>query len=153
FGVIPNAIARFRSAYPDVEVLLKEISSDAALEAVRTEQLDLCLVHPPRIVDSAINIETIWLEPLVAVLPPNHPLADMQRISLQRMKSEPWITGPRELGSRLEDEVTAACMAAGFEPRVVQRTTRQTTTFSLVASGIGVALLPITVARLAVGGA
>jgi DNA-binding transcriptional LysR family regulator len=153
FGVIPNATARFRSAYPDVEVLLKEISSDEGLEALRTGQLDLCLVHPPRIVDPAINIEPLWLEPLVAVLPPRHPLADMQRISLKRLKSEPWVTGTRELGSRLDDEVIAACAAAGFQPRVAQRTTRMTTTISLVASGIGVALLPITVARLAFGGA
>jgi DNA-binding transcriptional LysR family regulator len=152
-GVIPNATARFRTAYPDVEILLKDVHSDGGLEAVRTGQLDLCLLHPPRIVDPALNIETLWLEPLVAVLPPKHPRADMQRISLQRLKSEPWVTGTRELGSRLEDEVIAACTAAGFEPRVVQRTTRMTTTISLVASGIGVALLPITVARLAFGGA
>jgi len=72
-GVIPNAIARFRSAYPDVEVLLNEIRSDEGLEAVRTGQLDLCLLHPPRTVDPAVNIETIWLEPLVVLLPPKTP--------------------------------------------------------------------------------
>jgi len=184
-GVIPNAIARFRSAYPDVEVLLKDLSSDEGLEAVRTGQLDLCLLHPPRTVDPALNIGTIWLEPLVAVLPPKHPLADKQRISLQRLKSEPWVinpreTGsrlhdetiaacaaagfeqlksepwvinPRETGSRLHDETIAACAAAGFEPRVAQRASRVTTTISMVASGIGVALLQITSARLAFGGA
>ncbi len=152
-GVIPNATARFRSAYPDVEVLLKDVQSDEGLEAVRTGQLDLCLLHPPRTVDPALNIETIWLEPLVAVLPPKHPLADKQRISLQHLKSEPWVLVHREIASRLHDEVIAACAAAGFEPRVAQRTTRLTTTISMVASGIGVALLQITSARLAFGGA
>jgi DNA-binding transcriptional LysR family regulator len=152
-GVIPNAIARFRSAYPDVEVLLNEIRSDEGLEAVRTGQLDLCLLHPPRTVDPAVNIETIWLEPLVVLLPPKHPLADKQRISLQRLRSEPWVMTPRETASRYFDEVIAACAAAGFEPRVVQRTTRLTTTISMVASGIGVALVATTWARLAFGGA
>ncbi len=150
--VIPNATARFRSAYPDVEVLLKDVQSDEGLEAVRAGQLDLCLLHPPRTVDPALNIETIWLEPLVAVLPLSHPLADKHRISLQRLKSEPWIIVHRENGSRLHDETIAACAAAGFEPRVVQRTTRLTTAISMVASGIGVALLQITSARLAFGG-
>jgi len=152
-GVIPDATARFRSAYPDVEVLLKDVHSDEGLEAVRTGQLDLCLLHPPLTVDPALNIETIWLEPLVAVLPPKHPLADKQRISLQRLKSEPWVIFPRETASRLHDEIIAACAAAGFEPRVAQRATRVTTEISMVASGIGVALLPITSARLAFGGA
>ncbi len=152
-GVIPDATARFRSAYPEVEILLKDVQSDEGLEAVRTGQLDLCLLHPPRTVDPALNIETIWVEPLVAVLPPKHPLADKQRISLQRLRSEPWVISPRATGSRLHDEVIAACAAAGFEPRVAQRTTRLTTTISMVASGIGVTLVPITSARLAFGGA
>ena len=152
-GVIPTATARFRSAYPDVEVLLKDVTSDEGLEAVSTGQLDLCLLHPPRTVAPAINIETLWLEPLVAVLPRKHPLADRQRISLQRLKSEPWIIIHREAGSRLHDEINVACAAAGFEPRIVQRTTRMTTTISMVASGIGVALMPITQARLLFGGA
>jgi DNA-binding transcriptional LysR family regulator len=77
----------------------------------------------------------------------------MQQISLQRLKSEPWVTGPREIASRIYDETIAACAAAGFAPRIAQRTTRMTTTISMVASGIGVALLPMTVARPAFGGA
>jgi DNA-binding transcriptional LysR family regulator len=136
-----------------VEVLLKEVHSDEGLEAVRTGRLDLCLLHPPRTANPALNIETIWLEPLVALLPPKHPLADKQRISLQRLRSEPWVISPREIASRYYDEVIAACSAAGFEPRIAQRTTQLTTTISMVASGIGVALLPITSARLAFGGA
>jgi DNA-binding transcriptional LysR family regulator len=152
-GVIPNATARFRSLYPGVEVLLKDVNSDEGLEAIRTGQLDLCLLHPPRAVDPAINIETLSLEPLVALLPPKHPLADMQRISLQRLRSEPWVISHRETASRLYDEVIAACAAAGLEPSIAQRTTRLTTQISMVASGIGVALMPITSARLVFGGA
>jgi DNA-binding transcriptional LysR family regulator len=152
-GVIPDATARFRSAYPDVEVWLKDVQSDEGLDAVRTGQLDLCLLHPPRTVHPALNIETLWLEPLAAVLPPRHPLAGMQRINLRRLRSEPWVLVHREVASRLHDEIVAACAAAGFEPRVVQRTTRLATTISMVASGIGVTLLQMTSARLVFGGA
>jgi DNA-binding transcriptional LysR family regulator len=152
-GVIPNAISTFRSAHPDVEVLLKDVHSDEGIEAVRTGQLDLCLLHPPLTVDPALNIEVLWLEPLVALLPPKHPLADKQRISLQRLRSERWVITPRESASRLYDEIIAACGAAGFEPHFAQRVSRLTTTFSLVASGIGVTLMPITQAQLAFGGA
>jgi len=152
-GVIPKAIARFRAAHPDVEVLLKDVSSDEGLEAIRSGQLDLCLLHPPLTVDPALNIETIWLEPLVVLLPPKHPLADKQRISLQRLRSEPWVITPRETASRVYDEIIAACAAAGFEPRIAQRTARMTTAFSMVASGIGVTLTAITQAQLAFGGA
>src|SRR5215470_4829813 len=40
------------------------------------------------------------------------------------------VTGIRERGSRLENEIIAAWAAAGFEPRVAQRTTRMTTRIS-----------------------
>src|SRR6516162_9708331 len=46
-----------------VEVLLKDVNSEEGLEGVRIGQLDLCLLHPPRTADPALNIETIWLEP------------------------------------------------------------------------------------------
>jgi DNA-binding transcriptional LysR family regulator len=151
-GVIPKAIARFRSAYPDVELLLTELNSDEGLEGLCVGQLDLCLLLPPRSVDPALRIEPVWLEPLVAVLPPKHRLANKQRIALQHLKSEPWVLWRREIASRLYDEVIAACSAAGFEPRIAQRVRRATTAVSLVASGIGVTLLPMTVARLGIGG-
>jgi DNA-binding transcriptional LysR family regulator len=152
-GVIPKAVARFRGAYPDVELALTELNSDEALEALCAGQLDLCLLFAPRSVDPTLKIEPAWLEPLVAVLPPNHRLADRQRIALQQLKSEPWVLWRREIASRLYDEVIAACAAAGFEPRIAQRVRRATTAVSLIASGIGVTLLPITVARLGIGGA
>jgi DNA-binding transcriptional LysR family regulator len=151
--VIPDAVARFRGAYPDVELLLTELNSDEGLEALRAGQLDLCLLFPPRSVESALSIEQVWQEPLVAVLPPKHPLAAVRRIALQRLKLESWVFWRREIASRLYDEVVSACMAAGFEPRVAQRVRRATAALSLVAGGVGVALLPISVARLGIGGA
>jgi DNA-binding transcriptional LysR family regulator len=88
-------------------------------------------------------------------MPARHPAqrVDMQRINLQRLRSEPWVISPREIASRLYDETIAACAAAGFEPRIAQRSARMTTMISMVASGIGVALMQITQARLAFGGA
>ena len=153
FSVIPNAIGRFRAAYPNVEILLSELYSVEAPDALRTGRLDLCVLHPPRNVEVALNIVSIWDEQLVAALSPKHPLAGIQRIGLSTLRSEPWVLWPREMATRLYDEVIAACAAAGFEPRVVQRATRVTTVASMVAAGLGVALLPITVARLGIGGA
>jgi DNA-binding transcriptional LysR family regulator len=153
YGVIPGAFAQFRRAYPHVELVLSEYNSEAGLEAVRTGRLDLCLLHPPRSVEPALNVETLWLEPLVVVLPQKHALAGLKRISLQRLRSEPWVLWRRELASRLYDEIVGACTASGFEPRVAQRTMRLTTVVSLVASGMGVGLIPITIAQLGIGGA
>jgi DNA-binding transcriptional LysR family regulator len=133
YAVIPDAIASFRRAYPGVELLLSEVNSDEGLQAVRSGRLDVGLLHPPRNLEPALNVEIAWREPLVVALPQEHLLAPMQRINLKKLKMEPWVLFHREIASRLYDEIIAACGSADFEPRVVQRTGRLATTVSLVS--------------------
>jgi DNA-binding transcriptional LysR family regulator len=153
YSVIPDAIAQFRQAYPEVELVLSELNSDEGVEAVRKGLLDICLLHPPHNLDPAFAVEAIWEEPLVVALASGHAAAATRRISLSKLKSEPWVLWQREIASRLYDEIMAACQAAGFEPRVAQRTMRLATVLSLVASGVGLALVPETVSRMGVRGA
>jgi DNA-binding transcriptional LysR family regulator len=153
YAVIPDAVARFRRTCPGVELLLTELNSDNVLQALRSGQLDVGLVHPPRNLEPALKVELAWREPLVVALPREHPLAPMRRINLKKLKAEPFVFWRRELASRLYDEIIAACDAAGFEPRVVQRTGRLATAVSLVASGVGVALVPMTAAHIGIKGA
>jgi DNA-binding transcriptional LysR family regulator len=152
YAVIPDAVARFRKAYPDVELLLSELNSDEGVEAVRGGRLDLCLLHPPRHLDNALRIEAAWDEPLLVALPQEHMLASVRHVDLKKLESEPWVLWPREIASRLYDEVIAVCASAGFEPRVAQRTTRLATVVSLVASGVGVALVPRTAGQMGING-
>ncbi|MFC7588473.1 LysR family substrate-binding domain-containing protein [Nonomuraea antimicrobica] len=55
---------------------------------------------------------------------------------------------PRRLGSALYDQVIGVARAAGFEPRVVQEAVQMQTIVGLVAAGMGVSIVPESVARL-----
>jgi DNA-binding transcriptional LysR family regulator len=109
-------------------------------------------VYPPRNVDPALHVEPIMIDPLVVALPKGHVLAKSRQISLRRLSGEPWIFWHREIASRVYDEIVSACAAAGFEPRVVQRTTRLSTVICLVASGLGITLVPASATMLHVAG-
>ena len=148
YGVLPLALRRFRAELPDVELVLVEGNSDEGLQAARSGGLDVCLLHPPRGAPAGMEMETLVHEPLVAALPDTHPLAKKRSIALRSLASEPWIFWPRELASRVHDDIVAACIAVGFEPRVAQRTMRMGTVISLVSSGLGVALVPQALTRL-----
>lgn len=152
YTVVPNAIARLRRAYPEVEIVLTEFHSDEGVEALRAGRLDVCVVYPPRNVDPALHVEPIMIDPLVVALPKGHVLAKSRQISLRRLSGEPWIFWHREIASRVYDEIVSACAAAGFEPRVVQRTTRLSTVICLVASGLGITLVPAPATMLHVAG-
>lgn len=152
YSTIPDAIARFRRSHPDVELAVSELNSDEGVEAVRSGRLDVCLVHPPRGMDSGLSVETAWNEPIVVALPQGHAFAQARRVALGKLKDEPWVLWRREIASRLHDEVISACAAAGFEPKVAQRTVRMATVVSLVASGVGLALVPATAAQMGIQG-
>jgi DNA-binding transcriptional LysR family regulator len=79
-------------------------------------------------------------------LPTEHALARTNRtgeeaLSLKRLVHETFIIyGPP--GTGLIEATTAACRAAGFNPRIGQAAPRVTSAIGLVASGLGISLVP-----------
>jgi DNA-binding transcriptional LysR family regulator len=55
---------------------------------------------------------------------------------------------PREIAPGLHDMVSALAARAGFAPRVAQEAIQMQTVVSLVSSGLGVAVVPASVANL-----
>jgi len=148
FGLLPDTVRRFREARPDVELSLTEFNSDEQPDLLRGAMLDASLLYLPARSEEGIVAETLMLDPLLAALPEGHPLTERAELPLEALADEPWVFFPRAVASRLHHEIVRACETAGFAPRVVQEARKLATIYSLVASGIGVALVPITLARL-----
>jgi DNA-binding transcriptional LysR family regulator len=146
--VLPDAVRRFRTERPEVEVLLSEQNSDEQVDLITRRRLDVGLLHPPLKSELGLEIEIVSNEPLVAALPGNHPLAASRSIQLRALGNEPWILFPRGIASRLYEEIMIACAGAGFSPRVVQEGIKLSTIMSLVASGLGVSLVPQSLGRI-----
>ncbi len=148
FGLLPEAVRRFRLERPDVELVLTEFNSDEQPDLLRTSALDASLLYLPLHPEQGLDSETLIVDHLVVALPDGHRLAERRQIPLGALATEPWIFFPRAIASRLHDEILRACGKAGFAPRIVQEARRLSTITSLAASGLGVALVPITMTRL-----
>jgi DNA-binding transcriptional LysR family regulator len=148
FGFLPDAIRRFRLERPEVELVLTEFNSDEQPDLLRSFALDASLLYPPHRTEQGLETESILIDPLVAVLPEGHRLAGQRQVALKALASEPWIFFRRAIASRLYDVILRACGDAGFAPRVVQEARKLSTIASLVASGLGVSLVPVTLTRL-----
>ena len=99
--------------------------------------------------DASLNIECVSREPLVLALPETHPLASEPQVELQAIAEEPFILPARYPMPGLYGQVTEACRQAGFTPNAVQKDVwLMQTIVSLVAGGIGVALVPATLRNL-----
>ena len=151
-SIIPTAVQRFRAVRPDVEIELRERSTEDQLRAVVDGTVDVGLIRPPIAQSDHLHIELVMREPTVAALPVGHPLSALRRVPLARMAVEPLVLFPRAQAPGFHDLLISSLAATGGHPRVVQYAPEMLTIVGLVAAGMGVSLVPASVARLALDG-
>jgi DNA-binding transcriptional LysR family regulator len=106
--------------------------------------LDIGLLRVP--INAPSNIWTIVLhrEPFVLLLPSSHRLVKKKSICLKDLDNEDFIMYTRKLAPGFHDRIMAVLNSAGLSPRIVQDASEMYTLVSLVASGLGVAIAPLS---------
>jgi DNA-binding transcriptional LysR family regulator len=139
--ILPPILLAFREQYPEVELMLTEAMTAQQVAKIQTDDADVGFVIPPLRDADGLSVEVLAKNQMVAALPENHPLAQLQSISLSDLASEDWILFPERQGPGLHERVLTACAQAGFVPRVGQQASQMDTIASLVAGGMGVGLV------------
>jgi DNA-binding transcriptional LysR family regulator len=140
YAVLPALLRAFRQAFPGVTLRLASMTTKEQLAALAERRLDLGLLRLP-INDSTLSWRRVTSEPLVAVLPSTHPLANVARLSLGTLATEHFILYPRADSPAIRDAIVSLCRKEGFSPTIVQESGEMQTILGLVAGGIGVALV------------
>ena len=65
----------------------------------------------------ALILEPVLREPVMMVLPEEHPLATRDVVSLRALANDPFILIPRHREPGLYDQYIDLCRRAGFSPR------------------------------------
>ncbi len=138
---LPEGLRSFRDLYPDVELVLQEIHTAEQIKSLHAKRIDVGF-HYPYGHDSLLASQPIANAPLMAVLPSKHPLADRKSIHIRELAQEPFIANTRSSEPVVRDAFISMCHAAGFSPRIAQEAGQVQTVLGLVASGLGVCLLP-----------
>ena len=142
YSLIPTLIPRFRSQYPNVELVLRETTSARILEMLSEEALDVGIVRTPLLQSHAATLLTLQRDHFLAALPKAHPLAEKAELRLIDLAREPFVMYAASEAAGLHAAAVAACDAAGFKPEVAQEAAQVATVLALVGSGLGVALVP-----------
>ncbi|WP_282269024.1 LysR family transcriptional regulator [Stenotrophomonas sp. PS02298] len=135
--------ARFRQLHPQIELRVLERGSEALEESLRAGEIELAASLLP--VADDLDWQPVRTEPLVALLPRQHPLAGSASLQLQDLAEVPFVLF--EKGFLLNRHIIQACQARGFSPREVTRSGQPDFIVALVAAGLGVALLPRMIAN------
>lgn len=138
--ILPTVLRRFRDAWPQVQVRLREEAWDGPLlAAVESGELDMTFAVLPA---SPGPFETLELlqDPYVLVVPADSDLARRGRPpSLRELSQLPLICFRTcRNGQRIEGHLRAR----GIEPTVAFRSDDNMTVQAMVAAGLGAALVP-----------
>jgi DNA-binding transcriptional LysR family regulator len=150
------ALARSLRAHPRLSLVLRQTPAREGLRQVRSGEVDVAIVDDwtSRLADeidagaSILTCHHLIRDQLVLVVPRAHRAADPgEPVDLRALRHEPWLAAPAGEPSRLA--VDRLLAAVGVSPPVLSEFEGMSTIVSLVARGIGIAILP----RLAVAAA
>ena len=147
YSVLPPIVRRFREQYPDVNLTLQELSTVQQIRALHDASLQVGLLRPFK-PDLQLKCKVVLRESLVIALPEHHRLSQHGKIAMRLLADEPFIVFPRSLAPELYDQVISLCQRARFTPRIVQEAMQLPTVVSLVAAGIGVAVIPASLQNI-----
>ena len=147
----PALLSRFHTRYPGIDIVLREEATGRLLELLHSGQLDLTLIQvmdnswPPELTSAPVVTEKLLTEELVLVVAPAHALARRQNVAVEELRDEPFILF--KPGSGLRHIIMQRSLTAGFTPRMLFESGELATVRSLVAEGLGISVLPRSVAE------
>lgn len=142
---VAGLMADFHTEYPAVEITLGTDNSDVLLDKLADGRLDLAIVSigvDEELPDLGLHVLTD--EAIEATVHRDHPLARRRSVPLHVLCEYPLISLPVGTGLRLR--LDTACAAAGLHPRIAFEATSPVELAELAEHGLGVAILPESMA-------
>lgn len=137
--LLPAAMARFRSAHPGVQIVLRDFYSGRALEVLgRGEAAFAVLSDIPEQPD--FLFEPLRRDECFAVMPRDHRLATRRSLSLAELVRHPLLLSAE--GTALRQTVEDAFRREGLAPRPAHEALNLTTLLGLTEAGFGITFVP-----------
>ena len=144
---LPKVLRAYRASYPDVTIHVQEMSPGEQVEALRQGRIQIGFLRTIR-GEPGLSSTLFYREPLIMVLPADHPLAARKRISLRALAEVPFIVIPQSQTFGGQGLLMEACLKTGFTPRIAQEAATLQSVISFVAAGFGASLVPASVRKL-----
>jgi DNA-binding transcriptional LysR family regulator len=111
--MLPSLLGDFKKKYPDVNVHLKVSNSDGIVHMVENNDIDLGVVEAP-VMNKNLVVENCRNDSLVAIVPPQHALADRKKVKFMDLLDQAFIA--REEGSGTREVIEEYLSESGLKP-------------------------------------
>ncbi|WNO70543.1 LysR family transcriptional regulator [Streptomyces sp. AM8-1-1] len=144
--LLPPVVRAVGRRLPGLDVATEETTIAPLVEGLRKGRYDVAFTRPPLV--EGLETRTLVSEPVCAVLPEGHPLAQRAELSLGELAGEHWVLTPRSSWEPWHRAFDESFRAAGFTPDVVRRDASVQSLLGLVAAGVGVTRLARSASNL-----
>ncbi|NVD40561.1 LysR family transcriptional regulator [Ensifer sp. HO-A22] len=155
YSVLPSMVSRYRAAYPHVELTMREATSDLQIDALLDEEIDVGLIIAPSraSLHPTLSYRPLLREPLIAAVPTAWTEEGRMGFAGSALEpadffKAPLILFPRRAAPAFHDIVSGYFAEHGMAFSTHQEAIQMQTIVGLVASGLGVALVPLTMTNL-----
>lgn len=137
---LPEILARYKDKHPAVEIAVRTGRSQQVIQLVLEDTVQLGLVHAPINPHPEIHQIPLYAEEIVLVAHPRHPVNQEERVTPDRLASEPFLTTDRSSGYwSLVEQFWAS---NGLVPRITMDLDSIEAAKRMVLHGLGVTMLP-----------
>jgi DNA-binding transcriptional LysR family regulator len=133
-----------RSRYPDLSLSLSEQEPHQAIPALRRGDLDIAVVQEwpeaPLAIPGDLARRDLLEDAFDVALPAGHPLAGRDSVAMKELADDEWISW--STGQICHDWLVHTLRAHGARPLVRHTASEHSTQLTLVAAGLGAAVIP-----------
>ena len=152
YSLLPTLSRRLTEELPGVDFSFRgEMLAPDQVEALRNGAIDVALLRPPA-ADLSLTVHVLRRDRLVVAVPVDHALARRKRLRVVDLAGADLIVHSAGRRSVMYDVVLGVLRDAGVEPRIRHEVGETSTLVTLVAGGLGVAVVPEPVTALALDG-
>ncbi|GAA1953912.1 LysR substrate-binding domain-containing protein [Nocardioides panacihumi] len=152
YSLLPALSRHLATELPGVDFAFRgEMLAPDQVEALRSGVIDVALLRPP-VADLSLTVTPLRSDRLVVALPVDHVLARRRQVRVADLRDADLIVHSADRRSVMYDVVIGLFRDAGIDPRVRHEVGETSTLVTLVAGGLGVAVVPEPVTALALDG-
>ncbi|KAA1260204.1 Hydrogen peroxide-inducible genes activator [Rubripirellula obstinata] len=143
--LLPSLLKKFATRFPAAHVGVEEDTTEHLSKRLTHGEIDIAIMALP-ISEKYLQVETLFEEELLLVMPADHALAEKKQIRASDIETLPFVL----LGEAhcLSDSVVTFCRSRSFQPVALERTSQLATVQELVALGHGVSMIPAMARKL-----
>lgn len=152
YSLLPALSRRLAQDLPGIEFSFRgEMLVADQVDALREGRIDVALLRPP-VADRTLAVTTLREERLMVAVPTGHRLAARKRLRVADLAGTDLIVHSAGRRSAMYDVVRRLFADADLAPHIRHEVGETSTMITLVAGGLGVAVVPEPVEALALAG-